>query len=274
MSQINRTDPSGARDDLPSIADLSLPDDHINRQLAVRIEPDGTGVVGRFTVRPSMWGAGSSRPRLSILAMAIDGLAGQLPSPVRIPTIDLRAQYLSEPPSEGAVQITGRPLRVGRRLIVSEFEARDAAGIVFGRATTTMSNNHHHGYVPDDDVEPAIRIPSFDRLLDWREVDERSLDLDPTPQIWNGVIQTPHGGAQMLFCELAAEHLAGHGRAAVDIDIRFLQPGEVGPLRATAIPVGTNGGLDVFRIDLTDTGAGGALVAAVTIMSRPLEAHA
>ena len=132
-----------------------------------------------------------------------------------------------------------------------------------------MSNNPFDGWAPDDDAEPADRMPSFDELLGIREVDERTLELDPSPAISNGLIPTPHGGAQMLFCELAAEHLVGRASAAVDVDVHFLQAGEAGPLRATATYAGVMGSLDAFRVDLTDVGADGALVAAVTILSRP-----
>lgn len=252
--------------DRPVLADLSFPDDHIRKQLALRVEHRDEGIIGRFTVRPSMWGAGSRRPRLSLFALAIDNLAGSLPEPVRFPTVDLRAQFVAEPPAEGLVELRGHTLRVGRRIVVSEFEFHDERGLLFGRGVTTMSNNAHDGWVPDDDVEPANPIPSFDRLLGARVVDERTLELDDSPQISNGVLPTPHGGAQTLFCELAAEHLAGHSCAAVDVDVHFLRAGGEGPLRATATHAGTLGGLATFRVDLT---ADNALVAVVTVLSRP-----
>lgn len=262
---------AGGDPDRPVLPDFSFPDDHIQKQMAVHVEPSDAGVLGRLAVRSSMWGAGSKRPRLSLFATAIDYLAGFLPAPVRVPTIDLRAQFLSEPPSEGPTEITGQTLRVGSRLIVSEFRFRDAAGNGFGRGITTMSNKAYDGWVPDDDVEPANPIPSFEALLETRVVDERTLELDPSPQILNGLIQTPHGGAQTLFCELAAEHAAGQPCAAVDVDVHFLRPGESGPLRATATEAGPMGGLDVFRVDLTDVGAEGTLVAAATVVSRSVQ---
>lgn len=261
------TTPAGERPVLPV---MSFPDDHIRKQMAMDVEHGDELVTGRFLVRPSMWGTGSTRPRLSLFALAMDNLSGHLPSPVHFPTVDLRAQFLDEPPSGGIAEIHGRTLRVGRRVVVSEFEYRDEAGRPFGRGMTTMSNNPHDGWQPDDQIEPTHPIPSFEALLGARIIDERTLELDPNPQISNGAVQTPHGGAQTLFAELAAEHLAGRPCAAVDVDVHFLRAAKVGPVRATATHAGTTGAAATYRIDLTDVGAGGALVAAVTVLSLPV----
>ena len=237
----------------------------------MQVEADGAdGVVGSFRARPAMWGTASNRLRIALLATAFDNAAGQIPSPPRFPTVDLRAQLVAAPPADGPVEVVGRPLRIGRKLIVSEFEARSPDGAVFGRGTATMTNDHHPFEQPAD-WTPTTWIPSFDRLLETRVVDACTLELDPSPRIANGMLRTPHGGAQMLFCELASEHLAGGYRAAEHIDIHFLSRGEVGPLRAIATRTGMAGGLDLFRVHLVDHGANDALFAAATIMSRPLE---
>jgi len=106
----------------PVLPEISVPDDHIRKQMGMRVEHGDQTVVGRFSVLPSMWGVASTRPRLSLFALAMDNLAGHLPDPVRFPTVDLRCQFVAEPPSEGPVELHGRPLRVGRRIVVSELE--------------------------------------------------------------------------------------------------------------------------------------------------------
>jgi len=264
----SRTDSYAAR-----LESLSQPEDHISLQLGWGIQYDERGAVGRAFLRPAMWGEGSRRPRLAIVAMLLDVLGGHVPDPVRLPTVDLRIQLSSEPPASGAIEAVGRPLRTGRRLVVSEYLVYDAEGNVFARGTTTVVNHQLDGWRPKDEAAvPANPIASFDRLLAARIVDDRTLELDLSPQISNGVIDTPHGGAQMLFAELAAEHLAGSPRAAVDLDARLLRPLEEGPLRATAMHTGRVGSLDAFRVDLNDAGAQDTPVAVVTILSRPLAA--
>lgn len=248
------------------------PDDHITTQLGTWISYDERGAIAHTTLREDMWGAGSTRPRLGVFASVADALGGQTPEPSRFPTIDLRTHLLTDPPSTGPIELIGRPLRIGRSFVVVESIMCDADAKVFGRSTVTLINNLSAGHSPTAPFEPTVRESSFDQMLGARIVDERSLEFDLTDRLVNGGMDTPFGGAQALFAELAAEHLAGEPLAAFDIDIRFLKPMKVGPIRAAATRIGPDGAPNTYRVDLVDVGAD-HVMAAVTILARPLVAR-
>ena len=266
MSETNRHTEAATR-----AASWEAPDDHITTQLGAWVTYDDRGAIARTIVRPPMWGEGSTRPRLSVFASIADALGGQTPEPSRFPTIDLRARLVASPPPSGAIEFVGRPLRVGRRFVVTEITMHDQHSQVFGRATVTLVNNLSPGHSPRAPFEPDEVVPSLDRLLRARPIDENSLELHLTDQIINGGIDTPFGGAQAWFAELAVEHLVGEPLAAVDLDIRFLQPMRVGPLRSRARRVGPAEDLATYQVDIVDVGAEGALVSTVTLVARPLE---
>ena len=181
------------------------PDDHITTQLGAWIVEEERGQVARTTLHSAMWGEGSNRTRLSAFVSIADALAGATPEPSRFPTIDLRAHLVGDPPSRGPIEIVGLPLRVGRRFVVVESVMFDEHANVFGRATATMLNNLSHSRSPGAPFEPAVRLRSIDRLLRTRPVDERTIEMDLTPQLVNGGIDTPFGGAQAWFAELAVD---------------------------------------------------------------------
>jgi acyl-coenzyme A thioesterase PaaI-like protein len=247
-----------------------LPSDHFVMQLGFGLEIADGAVLVEAMLRPAMWGTGSRRVRMSILATLVDVAGGHVPDGARTPTLDLRVQTLAAPPEEGTIAVRARAWRVGKRLVVSESSLHDEAGVQFARGTTTFLNNPlpaHHEHVAR---LPESPIPSFEGLLGTRIVDERSLELNAHARLSNGLVGTVQGGVQAMLAELTAEHAAGDARATVDIDMRYLTTLREGPLRATAHRVGRQGSLDCFRVDLVDVGKDHALVSTATILSEPL----
>ena len=64
-----------------------------------------------------------------------------------------------------------------------------------------------------------------------------------------------HGGAVASLVDIAAEHASGG--VTTDVVLHFLAPNRVGPVRATAEPVGARRRADgtVMRVEVRDVGA-------------------
>ena len=245
-----------------------LPDDHILRRLAVAVEPREPCFEGRATLEPSMSAPGSERPRLALLAIFVDVLAGHVPDGPRTPTVDLRVQVTGRLPSTGEVRLAARPLRVGRSLVVSETLLSDAAGQSFARASATFMNRPIPGVGVVQSLPPTGSVDRYEALLEARAVDAVTLEIDPHERLGNGFVGTVQGGVQALLGELAAERVAGRPFEPVDLDIRFLSRLEVGPLRARATSFGADGPGECIGVELVDAGADEKLVSHVTIVTR------
>jgi uncharacterized protein (TIGR00369 family) len=77
-----------------------------------------------------------------------------------------------------------------------------------------------------------------------------------------------HGGAVAALIDLAAEHAAGG--VSTDMVLHFLAPNRVGPVRATAVPIGAGSRSDgtMLRVEVRDEGAGRVTALAIAT-SRP-----
>jgi len=64
-----------------------------------------------------------------------------------------------------------------------------------------------------------------------------------------------HGGAVAALVDVAAQHLSGG--VTTDVVLHFLAPNRVGPVRATAVPIGAGRRADgaVMRVEVRDVGA-------------------
>lgn len=230
-----------------------LPGDHWVVAMGLELVSAPPQVSGFTRIEPGMLDQRGGRVRLGILATMIDVVAGHVPDGARTPTIDLRVQLAGPPPTDGPISLRARPLKVGRRLIVSHTDAHDESGAVFATATTTFMNQR----VPIESLGDMTRTEpmteSFEELMAARVLDAASLELDPSPRLSNGPYGTVQGGAQAFLAELTAEHLlAGQRATAVDLDIRYLNRLRTGPLQARAEVVGTAAGRILAHVTLTD----------------------
>ena len=221
-----------------------------------------------------MWGRGTRRPRLGVLATFVDVTAGYVPDAPRTPTIDLRLQTVDPVPDEGMVRLLARPLNVGRRLVVSETTLEDESGRVFARASATFKNRPIPGYGFEDINEPVRSlIHSFEEILSAGETGPGQLDLDPADRLGNGFVGTVQGGVQALFAECTAARIAPDGFEAIDLHIRYVGRTESGPLRARARSTGRHGSIEFIDVELVDAGASDRLVSHVsTVWSANEEA--
>ena len=127
--------------------------------------------------------------------------------------------------------------------------------------------NQAVGVRPYDRGAPAqSSLESFEALVGARVVDAATLEVTPKPELSNGRVGTVQGGVQAFLAELAAEHVAGPGCEAIDLDIRFLSRVKRGPLRARAASVGRLGDLASIRVELSDAGAAEHRVAVASLL--------
>jgi len=243
--------------------DIGMSAGHFIAAIGMRLSYDGDHVLGAVEIHPEMWATGTRRIRMGVLAAMVDIIAGHVPRGPHAPTIDLRVQRFAAPPERGEIALTGRPLRVGKQIVAAETTLADAAGRTFAIATTAFVNQPI-GWSPfTTGAMPHGRIESFDRLVDARALDARTLELRPKEELGNGRIGTVQGGVQAFLAELAAEHVCGG--EVVDLHIRFVDRMRVGPLHARAEVLGRNAGRASVRVEQGDAGDGGRLVSAALL---------
>lgn len=263
--------------DSPRVSGFS---DHFISKLGLELSFDGTSCRGTAPVLPQSFAPGTRRIRTGYLATLADVVAGHAPNGAVGPTIDLRIQVFSSPPSEGELHLVSRPLRVGSRLIVGDTMLHAGQDPVpFARVVTTFMNVRLGVDLPAGrrPAEPMAEA-SFDDFLGARIRDAASLELEPVMRLANGIQGTVQGGAQALLAELAAEHVLGADHVpgarhalgasrrmvASDLDIRYLARLRIGPLVATAEEVFADDGQRRAFVTLTD-GADGRLVGRVAL---------
>lgn len=227
---------------------------------------------GRVELQPEMLAPGTDRPRLGVLATLVDMVAGFLPTGPVNPTVDLRISLVARPPSTGTVHLVCRPAKLGRRLFVGETLVHTGdVDRPFARSTITFMNERM-AESPGVGAPPAvpIRAPSFDELLRPRHRDERTVEMDAHPWVSNGPGGTIQGGAQALLAEIAAERAIGPSElTVVDLDVRFLNRVQSGPVAATA-DVSSRTVDDAFvRVAVTELGEDERLVSLVNLIARP-----
>jgi acyl-coenzyme A thioesterase PaaI-like protein len=247
-------------------------DDHYLGLLAIGVSVDDGTATGSAPVRPQMFAPGTTRIRSGLLATVVDVIAGHAPVGGIGPTLDLRLQVFSAPPTTGRFYVDTRTLRAGRNFVVAESSLRgDDSSAVFARAVTTFMNNSMGSAFDGVPPIPPMAAASFEEFLGYTVRDERTLELVAHSgiTIGPGVVQ---GGAQALLAEVAAEHALGGGRRLVanDLEIRFLSRLKVGPMIATAEPIVADDGLLRARVTLSDDGDDNKPVAFVSVTLEPV----
>jgi len=107
----------------------------------------------------------------------------------------------------------------------------------------------------DAGPEPATPLPTVVDWLGASPVDGSAVEMPLAESLRNpwGIL---HGGAVAALVDLAAEHVAGG--ATTDVVLHFLAPNRVGPVRATAVAVGSGrprADGTVLRVEVRDEGA-------------------
>jgi acyl-coenzyme A thioesterase PaaI-like protein len=249
---------------------MSLEDDrpHFFRHLGPQWwDRRGDVVVGGAIVQPAICVPGTPMPRISMLATYADNAGGLDASEsfrAAAPTLDLSVHVVRNP---GAADLTyeSRLLKVGRRVSVAETWFTAAGDLEpYALAIST--------FVTVGDPEPeGITLPSS---ADWpfapaaplaipiedaagiTTVAPGVVDIEHRPSVGNGR-GTLQGGMVALLAERACETLlAAEGEAHVvtSIDLRYLSPMRIGPVRATARILRTHEGLAQLWVELHDLG--------------------
>jgi acyl-coenzyme A thioesterase PaaI-like protein len=229
------------------------PNDHFLVLLDVVFGYEAGVVVGESGVRPTLFAADTEVVRPSLLFAMLDLMSGDVTGRPAGPTLDMRMQVLRPTPTEGRLGLVVRPLRIGKRIVVSEGTVSDASGQEIARAITTFMNmDSRTSRWP---VRAAMVEPTFDEMIETRVRDERTLELVPGRRLINGsAIGTVQGGVQSLLAELCAQHAFGDGAplVAIDIDVRFLSALREWPMVARAERLPDDRGAVRCRVGITD----------------------
>ena len=109
-------------------------------------------------------------------------------------------------------------------------------------------------------------VPRVDEWLGAHPFDATAIEMPLADSLRNpwGIL---HGGAVASLVDLAAEHVTGG--ITTDVVLHFHAPNRVGPVRATAIPIGAGRRADgtVLRVEVRDAGADRVTALAIAIAS-------
>jgi uncharacterized protein (TIGR00369 family) len=243
----------------------------LSAHLDLRLQPtrdEGT-VTGSTACRPDLGRADGSL-RIGVLATLLDSVGGLVTGMAVLPdwvvTADLSVRTWA--PIRGErVHGESRLLRRGRSTAIGEVVLHDGdpsspcgAGILTsGVLTPDFPLPREIGEVmvpPHRPEPPGGHVPlgewlGFAARADGGELAVRTKLLNP----WGMV----HGGVTAMLVELAVE--TATGRLVDDLHLRYLRPGRVGPIRATATELGPG----TVRALVTDEGADGRVVAQAVV---------
>jgi uncharacterized protein (TIGR00369 family) len=97
-------------------------------------------------------------------------------------------------------------------------------------------------------------VPAVTEWLGAHPVDTNTVEMPLAETLRNpwGIL---HGGAVASLVDVSAEHVTGG--TTTDVVLHFLAPNRVGPVRATAVPIGAGRRADgtVMRVEVRDVGA-------------------
>jgi acyl-coenzyme A thioesterase PaaI-like protein len=252
------------------------PPRHLLRDLRVSVSSDaGTDAV-RAACVPGVCGADGAA-RASFFAALVDVACGRTGArrarPGTVVTQDLAVHVLA-PLRDGEAIARVHVLRDSRHQLRFDSEVSDASGQPVARASMTSAKREqaspHRQALPGpgqwlDFARPGSGLAgSLAEYAGLRVVDAHCLAFERTPALCNG-LGILHGAAQAIVLEAAAEHAAreatGRAVATSDLSIQFLEAGRSGPFRARAELLRESKHAGLLRVELLDTGDGGARVA-------------
>ena len=239
---------------------------NIVAELGLRTTLQGETTHGVARVVDEACVPGTSTLRTSVLATWADivtgAVAGTSIDP-RIPlTLDLEVQLHRLVPSGVELRLEAEPVKVGRRIILTEVRICDAASDeTFGMALVSFvaSPNPEHvfegGFPKLANLEGRLAVPLAERI-GGTVVEPGTFDLPRRPDGQNasGGIQ---GGIIVFGAEEAARSLFDTPSVATSLTVRYLRPFTNGPARCVAE---VHGSLAVVRLTDLVTGKIGAFV--------------
>jgi acyl-coenzyme A thioesterase PaaI-like protein len=257
-------------------ADVHLDGDHPHFVGAMGLdywfEEDTTW--GQADITPLLCTPDAPHPRISVLATMVDVVSGTRRSGLINPTVDMHIQMMALVPMS-TVRLRSDALRAGRRLFVGEsLLYADGGERPFARSLVTFMNKLM--VTPEGRSSPPLTTDQplqvhIDDLLDVRVVDGGTIEIDPIPRLSNGPGATLQGGVLALLGELATEHaLADSTVAVTDLDIRYLNPVGIGPVRAHAEILSDTPHEASVSVRIVDVGDADRVVAYVGTTARRL----
>jgi acyl-coenzyme A thioesterase PaaI-like protein len=244
--------------------------------LCAEVWLDGEEVHARMEIQPSHLKPGTDRVRLGLLATIVDVIGGSPSFGILNPTVDLRVTLVDRVPPSGKVEFVCRPVRVGRRLFVSETIAHtgDVAHACM-RGVCTFVNRALDGFTHDDLVpHGTLGADSYDELLDLREPTPGVYELEHMPVIGNPHSGTIIGGAQALLAEMVAERVLmaedGVEYEVVDLDIRYLDALRTPTIRARGDVLVGSFDSRCVRVPMVEADAGERIVSLASLTCKPV----
>ena len=164
----------------------------------------------------------------------------------------------------GPLRIDAWVLRQGRASVVTAVTIRDEgdgnALVVDGVLTSAVlvPENGPPQWTRPLSLSPGEPlpgpVPTVSEWLGAHPLDATAVEMPLAETLRNpwGIL---HGGAVASLVDVAAEHVTGG--TTTDVVLHFLAPNRVGPVRATAVPIGTRRRADgtVMRVEVRDVGA-------------------
>jgi acyl-coenzyme A thioesterase PaaI-like protein len=243
--------------------------------LGIELWIDGDLAFGRLEVQSSFFKPGTDRIRMGVLATLVDMVAGSPAHAIINPTIDLRVSLLDRTPAEGVIELVCHPLKVGQRLFVGEtlLHTGDPSR-PFARSVCTFLNRPLEVTRDRNSKFPGTDLgsPTYDESLQLREPVPGTFEMELHEVVRNGANGTIQGGAQALMAELAGERALADdgGFEVVDLEIRYLNKVQTGPVLATGEVVpGTHDGRCV-RVPIIEAIPEGRLIALTSLLCRPV----
>jgi uncharacterized protein (TIGR00369 family) len=256
------------------------PQRHIYRHLRLTVDTTQDGIgIGRAPALPDLSGPDGSM-RLAVVAAAMDMTAGSLaarllhPDTVATSSLAIRTWVGVR---GGEAVMTCRPLYTGKRYVFMEADLANDQGTSVGTATisfarVTRNRAYDESGAPEGEItsfgipETGSRLP-LEQYVGVRSAagtDAAIVEAELDAQIRNvtGVLQ---GAAAATILEAAVLRLASRSDREqyrlADLDINYLTAGKVGPFQARATLIRSGQDHLVARVDLTDEGAEGRLIA-------------
>lgn len=273
----------------------------VAQYLTLHIEEvgDGTAVLprtrGEFPGSPNVLDA-DGRLGTGMLTAVVDGIGGMTSGLASLPdwivttnlTLRRATDALDGPHGTGPLVIDVQALRRGRSSVVTRCDVTDASGWSVATCWLTCAVLTPEGGPPEF-VRPVPRLErevpadplfhgppaTFFGLEGGSRPGEVLLHAEPRLRNPWGII---HGGATAVALDAAARGLvvnsadpAALGPTIItDLVVHYLSPGRVGPLVATATPVGRDGRDHLVRVEVRDRGADDRAVAlAMTTVRGP-----
>jgi uncharacterized protein (TIGR00369 family) len=164
----------------------------------------------------------------------------------------------------GPFRIDAWVLRQGRASVVTAVTIRDEGDgnvlVVDGVLTSAVLVPEHGPpqWTRPLSLSPGAPLPGpVPTVTEWlgaQPFDTATVEMPLAESLRNpwGML---HGGAVASLVDVAAEHVTGG--VTTDVVLHFLAPNRVGPVRATAVPIGPGPRADgtVLRVEVRDVGA-------------------